>query len=226
MTDFRLSGQINFMKFKIGFISAMVLVCLCIGSLQAGDWNDLLRDEVSFWNTTAVDTIPLIDRDGDFTTEEFNNPFNILPSDTEQSINYDPESDTYIIEEKLGDEYLSMPSYMTFDEYLDWKSKKSDQEYFSKLSGIGNNERGKSGLLDPMSKVNIQDRLKDRLFGGSEITIKPQGSIDVAIGTRYQFVNNGINPTRTIDRWSILFDPKIKINVDGNIGDKMDLRFN
>lgn len=214
------------MKFKIGFICVVVLSCLYLGEVKATDWKDLLRDEADYWQASSSDTIPLSDRDGDFTTEEYSNPFDIQPTDIQQTIEYDPDSDTYIIYEKLGDEYLTMPSYMTFDEYLDWKSEQSDKEYFSKLSGIGDNDRGKSGLLDPMSKVNIQDKLKDRLFGGSGITIKPQGNIDISIGTRYQFVNNGINPTRAIDRWSMLFEPKIKINVDGNIGDKMDLGFN
>ena len=203
-----------------------MLSSLCISNLFADDWKDLLREEGNYWQSTALDTIPLIDRDGDFTTEEYKNPFDLLPSDTQQSIEYDAETDTYIIYEKLGDEFLSMPSYMTFDEYLTWKSEQSDQEYFNKLSGIGDNSRGKSGLLDPMSKVNIQESLKDRLFGGNDVTIKPQGTIDVAIGVQYNFVNNGQNPARRIDRWSLLFEPKIKINVDGKIGDKMDLGFN
>ena len=214
------------MRVKIGFICVVVMSCLYVGEVKATDWKDLLRDEANYWQASESDTIPLSDRDGDFTTEEYSNPFDIQPTDLQQTIEYDPASDTYIIYEKIGDEYLTMPSYMTFDEYLDWKSEQSDKEYFSKLSGIGDNDRGKSGLLDPMSKINIQDSLKDRLFGGNDINIKPQGNIDISMGTRYQFVNNGINPTRAIDRWSMLFEPKIKINVDGNIGDKMDLGFN
>lgn len=213
------------MNFKIGLLGLM-LSSLSVSNLYADDWKDLLRMESDYWQSTAIDTIPLIDRDGDFTTEDYQNPFDLLPSDTEQTIEYDADSDTYIISEKIGDEYLTMPSYMTFDEYLTWKSEQSDQEYFNKLSGIGDNSRGKSGLLDPMSKINIKDSLKDRLFGGNEVTIKPQGTIDVAIGVQYNFVNNGNNPARRIDRWAMLFEPKIKMNVDGNIGDKMDLGFN
>ncbi len=215
------------MNTKIGLLCTMMIALLCNSNAYAEDWNDLLKEELSFWNVVQTDTIPITDRDGDFTTEEFQNPFDIYPSDIERTIEYDPESDLYIIKEKIGDEYFRMPSYMTFEEYIEYKRKEEESSYFGKLSGFGSDDRGKSGLIDPMSRINIKDKLADRLFGGQDINIKPQGNIDITLGTRYNFTNNGINPTRRIDRWQIpLFQQNIKINVDGNIGDKMDLGFN
>ncbi len=212
---------------KIGLLSSVILACLCVGRVSASGWSDLLKDENAYWLSPETDTIPITDRDGDFTTQDFDNPFDIYPSDVEQAIEYDPASDTYIITEKIGDEYFRMPSFMTFEEYLEYKSKEEEKNYFGKLSGFGSDDRGKSGLIDPMSRLNIKDKLTDRLFGGTDINIKPQGNIDITLGTSYQFVNNGIFPGRKIDRWQIpLFEQNIKMNVDGNIGKKMDLGFN
>ena len=42
-----------------------------------------------------------------------------------------PLSYLNIIYEKIGDEYYRTPTYMTFDEYLDWKAKEQERDYFA-----------------------------------------------------------------------------------------------
>jgi len=177
---------------------------------------------------TVSDTIPLVDRQGDFISDETYNPFDILPTELEQNVEYDAETDTYVVYEKIGDEYYRTPTYMTFSEYLEWKNKKAEERYFGKLAGLNDRyDRSATGRLDPMSKVNIEKNLIDRLFGGNGITITPQGSIDLGFGARY---NKLEDPTLQIEqqrRWIVPdFDMDIKMNVDGKIGDKMDLGFN
>lgn len=177
---------------------------------------------------TVADTIPLVDRQGDFITGDTYNPFDILPTELDQSVEYDAETDTYIVYEKIGDEYYRTPTYMTFSEYLDWKNEQAEERYFSKLAGLGDRyNKSSTGRLDPMSKVNIEKNLIDRLFGGNGITITPQGSIDLGFGARYSKL---ADPTLQIQqqRQFIIpdFDMDIQMNVDGKIGDKMDLGFN
>ncbi len=175
---------------------------------------------------SQIDTIPIEERFGDFVNDPITNPFDIFPSDLEQTIEYDPDTDQYIIIEKIGDEYFRSPSYLTFEEYLEWKAKQDQKEYFERLSGIGSGKRGNSGLIDPMSKINVEDQLIDRLFGGNGISIKPQGNIDVKVGMDYQYIENPSIPLRNQRNYGFVFDEDIKINVDGNIGDKMNLGFN
>ena len=212
-------------KSKI-IVSCIVAIILTISQLThikathlPGPFDNLIQ--------TVSDTIPFNDRQGDFINDKTYNPFDILPTEIEQSVEYDLESDSYIIYEKIGDEYFRTPTSMTFNEYLEWKSKEQDQRYFNKLAGIDDGYRDASGRIDPMKKVDIEKNLVDRLFGGNGITITPQGSIDLNFGGRYTTTDNStIQESQRNQLFFPDFGMDIKMNVDGKIGDKMDLGFN
>ncbi|GLR16897.1 T9SS outer membrane translocon Sov/SprA [Portibacter lacus] len=174
----------------------------------------------------ALDTVPIKDRTGDFLNNGSENPFDLNTSLITQEVEYDPESGNYILTEKIGDEYYRMPTYMTFSEYMDWKAKQQQQDFFNKMNGIDSGSRGTSGKIDPISNVNIQRNLVDRLFGGNGITIKPKGNIDLTLLGYYQETLNPSIPRRSQVQWGPDFKMDIKMSVEGNIGDKMNLNFN
>ncbi|HNE48137.1 MAG TPA: hypothetical protein PK806_03085, partial [Saprospiraceae bacterium] len=58
------------------------------------------------------------------------------PASVEKSEEYDPASGQYILSEKIGNEYYKAPVKMSFDEYLNYKSKQQEREYFDYLSGV------------------------------------------------------------------------------------------
>ena len=135
----------------------------------------------------SIDTIPLKDRQGDFVTDKTYNPFDIYPSELQQTVEYDPETNTYIVYEKIGDEYFRTPTYLTFEEYLAWREKKQQREYFDRLAGFTEEYDSKATVIvDPLSKINIEKNLIDRLFGGNDINIEPQGNIDLTFGLEMQ----------------------------------------
>ncbi len=214
------------MKFNKRLLQICILSLL---SIQLSAFSYGPENEVKIEIThIAVDTIPIIDGYGDFLTDPNTNPFDINPSNIEQKVEYDPESNQYVIFEKIGEEYYKTPVTMTFQEYLDWTAKEDERRYFQKLAGVGDEYKSKSGILDPISKVDIKDDIVDRLFGGSGVTIKPQGNIDLTfLPLQYQF--NG-NPNIFVEQQSnyiwLDFDPVIQMSVDGGIGDKMNLGFN
>ena len=75
------------------------------------------------------DTIPLKDRYGNFIEEPTTNPFDLNdPKVIEQEVEYDPASGLYIITEKIGEDYYRAPSYMTFEEYLEYRRKKEESQ--------------------------------------------------------------------------------------------------
>jgi len=177
---------------------------------------------------TVTDTFPIRDRYGDFITDQQYNPFDIYPSNVEQTVEYDPVSNSYVVYEKIGDEYFRTPISLTFEEYLDWKSRKQQRDYFDKLAGF-KDEYSKTGggIIDPLSKINIERNLADRLFGGNEITIEPQGNIDMTFGFDYREDKNpNIDLNRQRQGPFMDFDMNIRMNVEGNIGDKLNLGFN
>ncbi len=174
----------------------------------------------------AVDTIPLQERYGDHVTDKTRNPFDIQTSILDQEVEYDAESGKYIITEKIGEEYYRMPTYMDFEEYLDWRAKEQETDYFNRLAGVGSSRRSNNGLVDPMSKVDIKQNMVDRLFGGNAVTIEPNGSIDMTFGVDYQNVQNPFIAPRLQRQGGFDFDMDIQMALDGKIGDKMDIGFN
>ncbi|MBK9733712.1 MAG: cell surface protein SprA [Saprospiraceae bacterium] len=174
-----------------------------------------------------VDTIPLVDRKGDFITDKQNNPFDITSKEITQKVEYDPISGQYVIMEKIGDEYYRTPTYMTFEEYMAYKSKEQERQYFNSLAGIKSDKKSRTGKLDPMDKIDLQNSLIDRLFGGTEVNIQPQGSVDLSIGWLYSRRQDPQLPIRAQRQSQPDFPtPLIKMNVDGKIGKKLDLDFN
>ena len=73
------------------------------------------------------DTIPIKDRYGDFISDETYNPFDLLPNNISQTVEYDPASDSYVVYERIGDEYYRTPTTLTFEQYLEWKSRKQQK---------------------------------------------------------------------------------------------------
>ncbi len=178
----------------------------------------------------VMDTIPMTDRKGDFITDKSKNPFDINPNILEQKVEFDIKTGKYVVYEKIGDEYYRTPTYLTFEEYLDYKSKEQEREYFKNLAGIQSRKKSNNtGKFNPMSRIDVQKSLVDRLFGGTEINVKPQGGIDLTFGFFTYYKSTGVLATggRT-SPWNPIdpIDLKPRLTVDGNVGSKLKLNFN
>ncbi|MCB0665862.1 MAG: cell surface protein SprA [Saprospiraceae bacterium] len=187
-----------------------------------------LPDPYSSAEVSPLDTIPpLQDRNGSFLEKENRNPFDLRDPDIiEQSIEYDTESNTYEITEKIGDDYFRMPTYMTIDEYLEYKARQQEKEYFQRLAGI-NSAGGEIGPdVDPIKKFDLSQSLIDRLFGGTTVDLNPKGNIGITLGYDYQNVQNPVLLERQQKNGNFDFDMDIQMNMDGSIGDKMKINAN
>lgn len=177
----------------------------------------------------AADTLPpLQDRYDDFLQSGGTNPIDLKdPKAVEQQVEYDPTTDMYMITEKIGDEFYRAPTYMTFDEYVRWRDQKQQNEYFDRLQGVvSSDKKSSSGIVDPIAKFDIKNSLIDRLFGGTEVNIKPQGNINLTFGFDYQKIQNPILTLRQQRNGNFDFDMDINMSAAGKIGEKLNLNFN
>ncbi len=175
----------------------------------------------------ASDTIPLKDRTGAFTDEKEKNPFDLNdPSIVDKSIDYDPEGGGYFVNEKIGDDFFRMPTYMSFDDYLKWKAEQQDRNYFQRLAGVASAGGQVGADIDPVRKFDISKSLLDRLFGGTEVDLQPKGNIDLTFGWDYQNVQNPVLLERQQRNGGFDFDMGIRMNMDGSIGEKLKLNTN
>ena len=176
---------------------------------------------------TSLDTLPpIIDRKGDFINDPTKNPIDLKdPSAIQKNIEYDPETNRYILYERIGNDFFRPPTYLTFEEYLEYRRKQDETEYFRQLAGVHDGKKRKEAE-DPLAKFNIQKTLIDRLFGGTTVDIRPQGNIDLTFGGDYQRLDNPILTERQRRTGGFDFDMNIQMNVTGKIGEKLNLNTN
>ena len=175
----------------------------------------------------AQDTVPLNERYGDFIHDPSSNPFDLKdPGIIEKEVEYDPTTGQYIVTEKIGNDYYRMPTYMTFEEYLQYRTEEQERAYFNQLSGVNTGDGGSSGgEIDPVDKyaADIKNSLIDRLFGGSGVEIRPQGKIELTFGVDFQRNENPNVLERQRRTGGFDFDMNIQMNVTGKIGEKLNL---
>jgi len=163
---------------------------------------------------------PVEDREGDFVTDENKNPFLLDdPSQIKKTVEYDPETDRYIITETLDGRNIKPPTYMTFDEYRQYEREQAQQEYWQ--------ERAKSitlieqkGVVPPLYVT--KKRFGD-IFGSNTIDIKPSGNIDLTFGGNVQKIDNPTFTENQRRNGGFDFDMNINMSVVGKIGDKVKI---
>jgi len=220
------------MKSENFLLSLLFTVCcfsFAFASLDPGaKLGDPYAEEFVIAQELVVqDTVPFKERYNNYLTDPSKNPFDLKdPSNIEQKVEYDPETGNYIISEKIGDDYFRMPTYMTFEEYSKYRAKQQERDYFKRLSGVSVGGADPLGKVDPVSKFDLEESLVDRLFGGTEVDIQPQGNIDLTFGVDFQNIENPVLTERQRRQGGFDFDMNIQMNVDGSIGDKLKLRTN
>lgn len=152
-----------------------------------------------------------------------NNPQNFDlgdPSGVKKTIVYDPITGKYIFTETMGSSGLRYrnPSMMTLEEYLEYERKKSLKENWK--DKIDQQTQEDRALEFP---IKIPSKTFESFFGSDEITIRPQGSIEIAFGINSSRYDNPILPVkqRKITRFD--FQQQIQMNLVGQIGTKLKL---
>ncbi|PWT72081.1 MAG: cell surface protein SprA [Bacteroidetes bacterium] len=163
---------------------------------------------------------PIEDRRGDFLTNTERNPFNLRdPINIKDSIEYDPKTNQYYIVEKVGNRYFRKPTYLTFEEFMNLTSQKSESDYFRQRADMLSALNRKK----PKPKLTITDNLFNRLFGNGKVDIRPQGNVDILAGYQGQNVQNPTLPENARRTGGLDFNMDANVNVVGNIGSKLKL---
>lgn len=171
---------------------------------------------------------PFQERFDDFLNGANTNPIDLQdPKAIDKEVEYDPSTNMYIITERIGDDFYRAPTYMTFEEYVRYRDNKQQQEYFDRLQGVASaGDRSSSGVVDPIARFDVKTSLVDRLFGGTNVDIRPSGNINLTFGFDYQKIENPILTLRQQQTGNFDFDMDINMNASGKIGEKLTLNFN
>ena len=141
------------------------------------------------------------------------------PSSVNQTIVYDPITGTYIFKETIGSDInYRNPSMMTLEEYLEYERQKSMQQNWK--DRIDAETAANKPLVPP---IKIPGKGFTNFFGSDEISIRPQGSVELSFGVNSSRYDNPILPVkqRKITRFD--FQQQIQLNLVGQIGTKIKL---
>ncbi len=135
----------------------------------------------------------------------------------ESEVVYDPETDEYILKRKIRGSEITPPFSVSFEEYLDYDFQSAMNKYWRQKARTDVHESRET--LIP--RLEIGGEMFDRIFGGSVIDIRPQGSAELSFGLNYHKIENPALPIRMQRTTTFEFDEKIQMNVVGQIGEKM-----
>lgn len=144
------------------------------------------------------------------------------PSNFETRVDYDTETNRYIIYETVGGLEVGLPRVMTPDEYRQYRYDQIMREYW-RLHASGDESTGASPLIP---KIYIESEAFDKIFGTSTIDIKPQGTAELIFGINSSRIDNPQLSEKLRRVATFDFQEKIQMNVTGSIGDKMMLGVN
>lgn len=150
------------------------------------------------------------------------NPFYLKDPDIiTQTIEYDPETNTYIITKKIGNQPYGTPMVMTFEEYMEYTMKQDVKDYWKTRSNTQRllNDKNVKPPFDPA----YNPKKEGGLFRGLTVDIRPQGNVEVTIGGNVQRYDNPNLPQRARTQGGLDFDMNINMNVTGKIGDALQL---
>ena len=146
------------------------------------------------------------------------------PENLSETTEYNERTGLYRIGTKLGDNFLNTPVLMNEDEYRQWSMKKSMQAYYR----TKNDEEYKSKGKNKFDFTDMQFDLGPaaKIFGPGGVRIKTQGSAELKIGANTKSIDNPSLPERNRNTFGFDFQEKININVNGKVGDKVDMNLN
>ncbi len=172
------------------------------------------------------DTSRLIYPFKDSKTIQFKRPSGIMlpnPSNIRRSVEFDPISKQYIIREKIGDRLYRAPQYLSIEEYQKYENELIKRNYWRELADLPLAEARDPGFIPP---VKINSRSFERLFGGTTIDIRPQGSADLTFSGRLNRNENPLFNERQRNQGNFDFNQRIQMNVVGQIGEKLRITTN
>ena len=147
-----------------------------------------------------------------------------LPPNLRDTVEYNDSLNVYYLGTKLGNSYLNVPQLMTPEEYQKWVAKKSLNEFFKKK----NNENTQNAGKDKFDLMDMHFDLgpAEKIFGPGGVRIKTQGTAELKIGGNIKKTDNPSLPIRNRKTTAFDFDEKVNLNLNGKVGDKVNMNLN
>ena len=146
------------------------------------------------------------------------------PDNLKQDVVYNDTLDRYVIGSKISDTYLNAPIMMTPEEYRKWVERRSLQQYFKDKNAEIYQAKGKEKF--DFTDMHFDLGPAEKIFGPGGIRIKTQGTAELKFGATLKNIDNPSLPIRNRKTTTMDFDEKINLNMNGKVGDKVNMNLN
>ena len=141
------------------------------------------------------------------------------PNNITTTVEYQPETGTYVIHTRIGDTDITTPYMLTQDEYNKYAERQIMHQYWQqKVGEVEHNNEKKFDITD--MKFNIGPA--DKFFGPGGVQLKMQGSAELLFGFKHQYIENPSLTQRARNNNIFDFDEKIQASIQGKVGQKVN----
>ena len=153
------------------------------------------------------------------TTRTLPNPDNIT-----EEITYDEKDNTFSLGDKLGGNYLEVPTLMTPDEYSRMLMQRSMQSYF--LSKYADEVKEQGDNKFDFTNMVFDLGPAEKIFGPGGVQVKTSGSAAIKFGYNRNKVDNPSLSVQNRSTGGFDFDEQINLNISASVGDKINMNLN
>ena len=146
------------------------------------------------------------------------------PDNMKYQVEYNDTIDRYIIGNKLGNTWITAPIMLTPKEYMTWSEMQERNAYYRRQNDEIFKAKGKEKF--DFTDMHFDLGPAEKIFGPGGIRVKTQGSAELKFGFNKKSVDNPSLPIRNRNTSMMDFDEKINLNVNGRVGDKVNMNLN
>ena len=146
------------------------------------------------------------------------------PENMQQTVEYNDSIDRYVVGYKIGGTYVGTPIMMTPDEYRVWSERQSWADFYREKNKEILQQQGKEKF--DFTNMHFDLGPAEKIFGPGGVRIKTQGTAELKFGATLKNIDNPSLPIRNRKTTTMDFDEKINLNVNGKVGDKVNMNLN
>jgi hypothetical protein len=146
------------------------------------------------------------------------------PDNLKQEVQYNDTLNRYILGTKIGNTWVSAPIMMDSLEYLKWSELQQRKQYFQSKNDEIYQAKGKEKF--DFTDMHFDLGPAEKIFGPGGVRIKTQGTAELKFGATLKNIDNPSLPIRNRKMTTMDFDEKINLNVNGKVGDKVNMNLN
>ena len=146
------------------------------------------------------------------------------PDNMKYEVVYNDTLNRFVIGNRMGNIWLSAPIMLTPEEYNSWTEMNERSAFFRKKNDEIYQTKGKEKF--DFSDMHFDLGPAEKIFGPGGIRVRTQGSAELKLGMNKKSIDNPSLPIRNRKTTMMNFDEKINLNVNGKVGDKVNMNLN